>query len=568
MSLLSSLNMGARALMAHQARIQVTGHNIANAATEGYTRQRANLVTAFPEDIQVGIIGRGVTFSSIARLTDEFLNSSLRQGSSELKSLDIQQLALTQSQSVFQNLSEGDLATALTQFYESLDELAQRPDDMAVRRNVVEQAGNLASLFQTISTGLKDIQKNLNDEVGTSVTQVNALVTDIADLNQKILESRAAGAGNNREPNDLLDQRDLKLRQLAELVEIKVFEQSDGQVNVFADGDPLVMQNVANTLTTTTTVVDGVSRSTPIFSGNNGPLTLRGGRLEGLVTSRDVTIPKYLGDLNTLATAIIQEFNKQHAKGMGLEGFSSLKGTNAVSDPTDDLDAAGLSLTPVNGSFTINVTNKNTGEIVSVNISVDLDGIGSDTTLASLTADINAIANLSASVGTDNKLTISADSADYTFTFSDDNSSALAALGLNTLFTGTDASDIGVNAVVDGDLTKLAAALTPTAGDNGNALAMADLRTALLMNSGTTTFDDFYLGSVGTLAVETSQALSGFDNQQARMDLLENQRQSVSGVNVDEEMTQLIEAQRTFQASARFISVVDDMLDTLVNGLF
>ena len=110
--------------------------------------------------------------------------------------------------------------------------------------------------------------------------------------------------------------------------------------------------------------------------------------------------------------------------------------------------------------------------------------------------------------------------------------------------------------------------MPPAAGDNGNALAMADLRTALLMNSGTTTFDDFYLGSVGTLAVETAQAISGFDNQQARMDLLENQRQAVSGVNVDEEMVQLIEAQRTFQASARFISVVDDMLNTLVNGLF
>jgi flagellar hook-associated protein 1 FlgK len=554
--------------MAHQGRVRVVGHNISNASTEGYTRQRVNLTSEFPDDVQVGIIGRGVRISSIERLTDQFLNSSLRKGSSDLKSLELKQTALTQAESVFQDLSDGDLSSALTTFYESLDELAQRPDDMAVRRNVVEQARNLGSLFRTISTGLKGIQKNLNAEVVTSVTQVNALVTDIASLNQQILESRSTGSGNSRDPNDLMDQRDLKLRKLAEFVEIKVFEQSDGQVNVFADGDPLVTQGVANTLTTTTTVTNGVSTSTPVFTGNNGPLVLRSGRLEGLVTSRDTTIPKYLTDLNTLATGVIQEFNKQHAKGIGLNGFSSLKGGNAVTSTTANLNAAGLSPTPVNGSFTIHVTNRITGEVVSSNIPVDLDGIGSDTTLTSLTADIQAIANVSASVGTDNKLTISADSADYTVTFSGDNSNTLAALGLNTLFTGTDASNIDVNAVVDGDLSKLAAALTPAAGDNGNALALAGLRTALVMSSNTTTLDDFYRGSVGTLAVETSQRLSGFDNQRARVDLLENQRQAVSGVNVDEELTQMIEAQRTFQASARFISIVDDMLNTLVNGLF
>ncbi len=159
MSLLSSLSMGARSLMAHQARIQVTGHNISNASTEGYTRQRVNLSSEFPEDLQVGVIGRGVRIDSIERLTDEFLNSSLRKGSSNLKSLDIKQLALSQSQAVFQDLSDGDLSTALTKFFQSLDELAQRPEDTAVRRNVLEQARNLGSLFRTISTSLKGIQK-------------------------------------------------------------------------------------------------------------------------------------------------------------------------------------------------------------------------------------------------------------------------------------------------------------------------------------------------------------------------------------------------------------------------
>mgnify|MGYP001572197265 CR=1 FL=1 len=148
--LFGALGMGARALVAHQGALRVSGHNISNANVEGYSRQRAVLMPSQAEDLTVGIIGRGVDLASIQRLTDEFIDRSLRQGTSDLKSLDIQQTVLNQAQGVYQELSDGDLSTQLTRFFQSLNNLAARPEDMAVRRNVVEQARSLAESFQTL----------------------------------------------------------------------------------------------------------------------------------------------------------------------------------------------------------------------------------------------------------------------------------------------------------------------------------------------------------------------------------------------------------------------------------
>lgn len=569
MGLLSALGLGSRALMSYQDAVRITGHNISNASTEGYTRQRVNFQTATPENLRVGIIGRGVNIASIERLADDFLNRSLRNGGSDLRSLDIKQTALSQAQSVFQELGDGDLSSAFDDFFDALDELSQHPEDTATRQNVVEKTRNLASTFRSIHTGLTDIRKNLDVEVVNTVGEVNSLTSQIADLNRRILESEvAASATGSSEPNDLRDQRDLALRRLGEIVEVKVVELSDGQVNVFAGGDPLVTQGVSNSLTTAVTSSGGLSVHTPIFSGNNGPVTLRSGRLEGLITSRDTTIQRYITDMNTLAGGVIRELNKVHAGGQGTTAFSTLTGIHAVSSATADLDAAGLDLTPVNGSFTVHVRNKVTGAVVSTNIPVDLDGIGSDSTLTSIASAINAISNVTASVGADNKLTVAADSSDYEFSFGNDTSHALAALGMNVMFQGEDASDIDVSDMLDGDPTKLASATSFAPGDNSNALALVGLRSSKVMSSGASTLEEYYQGSVGALAVETEQHLNDFSGQQFRMDLLENQRQEVSGVNIDEEMVKMIDYQRTYQASARFISVVDDMLNTLVNGLF
>ncbi len=567
--LFGALGLGARALVAHQGAIRVAGHNVSNANVEGYSRQRAVLQPSQAEDLVVGIIGRGVDLASIQRLTDDFIDRSIRQGASNLKSLDVQRTALNQAEGVYQELSDGDLSTQLTRFFQSLDDLAARPEDMAVRRSVVEQGRSLAESFQTVRSGLTDIRKNLNNTVSVSVGTINSLTADIARLNKQIVETEYANASGSRNANDLRDLRDQDLKKLSEIVQIKAYEQTDGQMNVYADGDPLVMQDRASVLTTTTSVSDGIQIVTPIFSSNNGPLVLRGGSLEGLATARDTTIPKYITDLDTLAGAVIQEFNKLHSEGIGLTGFSSLTSVNQVTSTSADLDAAGLDFTPVNGSFTLQVTNRVTGQTVSTNIQIDLDGIGSDTSLDDLQAALDAVGNISASVTGADKLSITADSADYTFGFTNDTSNVLACLGLNTFFTGKDAQDIGVNSLVDDDLSKLAAATTVgAAGDNTNALAMADLRNVAVLSSNTSTLEQFYQGSVGTLAVETAQKRDAFTSQKLRNEQMDNQRQEISGVNIDEEMVHMMEYQRAFQGAARFISVVDEMLDTLVNRLF
>jgi flagellar hook-associated protein 1 FlgK len=203
----------------------------------------------------------------------------------------------------------------------------------------------------------------------------------------------------------------------------------------------------------------------------------------------------------------------------------------------------------------------------AVTASTSVSVTAGTTTLDDVATAIGGVSGLTATV-TSGRLTISA-AAGRTFTFADDSSDALAALGLNTFFTGTGAADLAVNPVVANDVTKIAAARADAAGlvhagDGANALAAARLRTALTMAAGSSTFTDFYgtiVSRVGTLARDASNAV---DQRQASVQLLQALQQQTSGVSIDEELVNLTQAQTAYGAAARFITTVQDMLDELL----
>jgi len=260
--------------------------------------------------------------------------------------------------------------------------------------------------------------------------------------------------------------------------------------------------------------------------------------------------------------------NQVYSQGQGLTGFSSVTASNAVADATKALNdpAAGLAFTPQNGSFQVNVTQASTGQTVTSTIQVDLDGLdpSSQTTLNSLAASLNGVAGLSASVTAGGQLQINGATTDDQISFANDNSGVLASLGVNTFFSGSSASDIGVNSVVSANPSLLAVGRNQNTGDNSNALAIAALNTQGLPALGGQSLTGLWSQHVedyaSRLANTTSQVAAASTVNQS----LTAQQQSVSGVNVDEETINLMAYERAYEGSARFLSVVDEMTKTLL----
>ena len=206
------------------------------------------------------------------------------------------------------------------------------------------------------------------------------------------------------------------------------------------------------------------------YVDGGGPLQVASGELHGLYAARDEVVGGFIDKLDEFAGALAFEFNKVYSQGQGATGYSSITSVEQVDNAHAELDAAGLDFTPVNGSFNVVLYNTTTKLHTTHTIAVDLNGLQEDSSLASVAAEIDAIDGVRAEITSDNRLKITAESADTRLAFDDDNSGFLAAIGINTFFTGSKASDLAVNAVVDADGSKFAASEVGKIGvDVGNA---------------------------------------------------------------------------------------------------
>ena len=263
---------------------------------------------------------------------------------------------------------------------------------------------------------------------------------------------------------------------------------------------------------------------------------------------------------------LISQINNVYSSGQGAQGFDSLTAANTVGAPAAALNntaSTGLAFTPKSGSFLLQVTQKSTGQVQTTQVNIDLTGSASDTTLTDVAAQINGAGNVSASITADGRLKISSDSRDFSFGFADDSSGTLSALGLNTYFTGKDATDIGVNSVVLNDPALLAAGRGNVPGDNSNATALAAV-VDTPQPGATVSLRQTWLQHTEDMATRTGAANQLVSSTGVVSDGLESQRQSISGVSIDQESIDMLTYQRAFEGSARFITVVDQMTQTLL----
>jgi flagellar hook-associated protein 1 FlgK len=303
--------------------------------------------------------------------------------------------------------------------------------------------------------------------------------------------------------------------------------------------------------------------------GHDEPIdtgTLSGGKLAALIQTRDQTIPDYQQELDQLAKAIIVEVNNRHSQGVGLDLFSQTKGTYRVTDPTDTLATAlPLGDQIVNGSFHIYIDRDGAPQ-ASGTIAID-PSLSLNDVVNSINTDPVLGGYLTASVE-DNSLKILANAATDTFGFAADDSHALTALGVNTFFTGDKAYTLGVNVwVLDNSNLVAAGQFDVTgdhaAGDNRNALALSALENSPVGPNGLT-FSDAYQHLVTNMGLDAQDAGNQETFYQGLVNQLSQMRDSVSGVNLDEELTNLVKFQRSYQAAAKLISTADELYQTLL----
>ena len=274
-------------------------------------------------------------------------------------------------------------------------------------------------------------------------------------------------------------------------------------------------------------------------------------------------IKEMTSDLDEFAGGIIQQVNRLHASGSGLTEHTTLTSTRAVSGSGVALDSAGLPFTPVTGAFSV-IVHDATGAVAST---VNVPVTAGTTTLADVRAAIDADPNLTATIA-GGKLTITA-AAGRTFTFAGDTSDTLSALGLNTFFSGSTSRDIAVDPVITADPSKIATAKADGGGlvhpgDGSNALALAQLRTALTMDSGRQTFTDFHSAMLSAIGARSQDASLALDRQQASLDFVQGLQQQTSSVSVDDELIALTQAQNTYAAAARYMSTLTSVFDSLL----
>ncbi len=583
----SALHIGRNALLGYQSALQVVGSNISSAGSPDYTRLTPQLDPLQGVPAAGGLQpGAGVTLSGIRRNIDDALENRVRIAIGDVESTRAEQSALAQAETFFDDVSGSGVATRLSDFFNSFDNLQNSPEDVAARDLVISSGQALASSLSSLRASLGTLGEDLDSQVAGLVAEADNIATTIAELNDRIARAEAAKKG---QATGLRDQRDGLLRQLGEIVDVTVREEPDGAINVYIGSEALIQSGASRGLTTVASTADGVTRTSVVFANSGSTVATRGGKLAGLLRSRDEhafgRIAGGVGTVDELAAALIVEVNRIHADGQGIVGYRSVVSGTALlatdvpvaSDPRvgrpSDRGATG-SLLPVprNGSFFSAVADDATNTVVAHRIDVTLEGQSTDTTLESLVEDINAnVAGVTASITADNRLAI--DAADgFTFTFGhdgqiprSDTSNLLAALGINTFFQGADATDIAVSETIVDDPNLLAAAASYAVGDGMNAGRFAALQTLVSEQLEGRSIVDAFSAMATDVAVVAAAANAGADAASSILSALNAQKESISGVSLDEEAIELLKFERAFQGAARYVSVVDDLIKELIN---
>ena len=545
------LDMGRRALTTHQRTISVVSHNIANVNTPGYSRQDTVYRTGRPTD---GVIGTGVQMQQVRRIVDKFLEAQIVSEQSTFGRLGVEKSMLDRIEAVFRDGRDEGIDIAISEFFAAVNDLANNPSGVSERITLLERGDRMAKRFREASQNFQTLRQDADTEIRERIDEVNLLARRIADLNVQIRRVENDGEG----AHDLRDERTRLLNELSEKIEIHVFNDESENFNVIVgrggETAPLVMGERAVPLSLVLRpddpgVVDirgGVSSQTQITE------TIIGGKIGGLINLRDRLLPDFLNRIDKLSASVSHEFNLQHRMGFGL-------------DASTGLDFF-LPLNP-----TVSPSSANTGT-AAVNASVapppeNIDGLDPPPTSEPLRFDPYELSFSGGQYTLRNlKTGTSLTTSDPEITFEGMLISVTESMAQGDRFDiSFHKGSSGEMAVSLSDPNQIAAsASTETLpGGNANALLFAQLQDKTVVALGDT-LQGFYSSFVGDIGSRTQEATMHLSIEETTRERLNSMREEVQGVSLDEEMTRLIQFQRSYQASARMVTTADELFETVI----
>ena len=589
-----TLSIGTSALLTARYGLDVTGQNLGNIDTPGYSRQRLNQAATkgWTSGLGNAIVGTGVWTTSVSRVGNEYVEKQLRQATSTDEYYGNLQNCYGHLQSFFNELTGNALSDSMTKFWDAMNDFSTHVETLSIRTTTINEAEQMTIRFNQLGQQLTSYRKDVNDEIAESVTQINRILNGIAELNKTIVNTELGGA-SNRSANDLRDQRGELVKELYEYMDVDVVEEANGSFIVSLHGRNMVYYDQVKGLDMDKTMdSDGIMVNTPVFASDRYPVRPKDGQLAAQMEMRDVIIKSYKEDVDQLAANFIWEFNRAYSQTRGLDSFSSLKALNGPTNPAATLDQlkyndrvpAGT-FQIVNGNFEIIIHNRNDDQPKTINIEVDLDGRpspsgepdmilwdpdnpdASHSLINRMQKELDKAAPgvFEVTIDRHNQLSIVSKKDDYGFCFGEDTSGVLAALGLNVLFTGHNADSMGINQSLYDNPSLLGGAKSFKKGDNEGVLDMLKVRDTTIGNLKDMTLEGHYQSVTGRLASEANRTSS---MKALAVDIVNRmfvQREQLAGVNEDEEVSKMITYQRSFQSAAKFISTVDQLYETLIN---
>lgn len=546
-STFSGFNIARSGLFVSQRALNVTSHNIANANTPGFARQRLDTKASRPEFLAAsnGALGTGVDSESVIQIRDEFLDFKYRGQTSVEGEWGFKEDILSTLETVFNEPSDSGIRSFLDQFFSAIGELNKNPESLTTRSLVRQRIIALAKNINQMQSSMEKLQRDADFQLSTVVDDVNGYAKQISELNKIIYISELDGST----ANDIRDQRNVILDKLSELVNIDYYEDSAGRFNVLVTGQALVSHYEYDQIRLTERTVknnpEDALKLKDIDWISGGTFKATSGKIKGILEMRDNIegsekgIPYYMNKLTEFSDVFANEINRIHMSGFDLDKAKGVmlftKNGMSSADYENEIMLKGL-----NGGAAIDVTTEMMAGILPTHTQDQKDKIFL-TNMAALLASNPAYANKS-----------------------------IKALSNGTFVVADriSARELSLSSDIEKDLDKIAASVLQvgTPGDGNNALRLINMRSnTFLFTWGSP--DDYVKSLVSNLGVDTAEAMRINENQSVLTAQIEHKRQSIMGVSLDEEMSEMIKYQHSYNASARMITTIDEMLDKIINGM-
>lgn len=626
LSTFSGIEIGKKGLMANNMGLETTGHNLSNVDTEGYSRQKVNLASFMPiydpsaNRVETpGQIGTGVVVEDIQRVRDQAIDDRINYEKGGLGFWDMKQQFLHQIEMIHNEPGKPNIRTAMDDYWESWQKVASDPTEKASRLELVQRSKVMTDIFNHTFNSLYDLRKNADALVDQRITEINQMASEIANLNTQIVKSEAMGD----KPNDLYDKRDLIVDKLSKYVDVRVERNNKHELIVYIGTENLVQGN--KTVRINAVGNPGNDGYIDAIWEDGRQVKLGGGELAGLISARDVDIKNAIEQTDSLAANIVDSTNEVHRDGFGLNlatgnnFFKDLPITPYVNGDYDFNNTGtpnGTALFKVSGSEALTentVVGSNgvlnfgpsapNGQAVTIAYGANdkikdvIDRINQSD--AGVNAYLNHRGQLSFKARFDENF------PGFSIRHIEDNGNLLVGIaGMLQASGQAGAFDYqNVGDIVKFNVPGFNISLTPekhpsawmqlddrilantdniaaasgsdTTGDgkpdrvsgladNRNALAIAGIRHEKVMIESQSTFGDFAKAIVGDFGTRSETAKTNTEKNNAVVESLVNLRKEISGVNVDEELTKMLMFQHGYNASARLVSTVDRMLETLI----